>query len=106
VLQSLKWLMHRTHLDEYPLLISLIGGSLVGLCGVLVPSVLFWGEHELQWAVVFILPLVRDIYHTMRYSYSHGGLSIRLRFSNSNSNHSTPLRSLFSTPLLFSTLLH
>ncbi len=49
--KSLKALVHRVELDKFPLLLSLLGGSLVGLCGVLSPAALFWGEHELQWAV-------------------------------------------------------
>jgi H+/Cl- antiporter ClcA len=52
--KSLKWLVHRVHLDNFPLLLSLLGASLVGLCGVLSPAALFWGEHELQWAVQMV----------------------------------------------------
>lgn len=46
-----QWGVHRSRLDSHPLLLSILGASLVGLCGVLSPAALFWGEHELHWAV-------------------------------------------------------
>jgi hypothetical protein len=43
-----KWMSHKTTLDKYPFLSSLIGGALVGVSGLVAPSSLFWSENELQ----------------------------------------------------------
>jgi len=46
-----KDLRAKLKLDKSPILLGIIGGILLGICGTFVPSSLFWGEEELQSAL-------------------------------------------------------
>lgn len=51
LVKSAKWLVEAIRLNEWPFVQSLIASMLVGFCGVMSPSSLFWSENELQWAL-------------------------------------------------------
>ena len=50
-MKLLKWITRVTKLKEYPFVLSMIGGILIGGIGAISPSSLFWSENEMQWAV-------------------------------------------------------
>jgi len=49
----MKIIVHKCRLNQYPLLLSIIGGSLIGVFGMLFPQSLFWAENEMPWALSY-----------------------------------------------------